>query len=47
MDTNILKCKMCLNIMMAICIKQHVSNIWSAIHEKVLSNTETELRKSV
>ena len=27
--------KMCLNIMVVICIKQHLSNIWSSIHEKV------------
>ena len=38
--------KMCLNIMMAISIKQHVSNIWSSIYEK-LSNSEAELKKSV
>ena len=29
------KCKMCLNIMMVICIKQQLSNIWSSIDEKV------------
>ena len=29
------KYKMCLSIMMAICIKQHLSNSWSPIHEKV------------
>ena len=28
------KYKMCLGIMMIICIKQHISNIWSSIHEK-------------
>ena len=29
-------CKMCLSlIMMAICIKQHRSNIWSSIYEKL------------
>ena len=27
------KCKMYLIIMMVICIKQHLSNIWSSIHE--------------
>ena len=27
------KYKMCLNIMMVMCSKQHVSNIWSWIHE--------------
>ena len=26
---------MCLIIMMVICIKQHLSNIWSSIHGKV------------
>ena len=29
------KYKMCLNIMMVICIKQHLSNIWSSFHKKV------------
>ena len=29
------KYKMCLGIMMVICIKQHLSNTWSSIHEKV------------
>ena len=29
------KGKMCLNIMMVVCIKQHLSNIWISIHEKV------------
>ena len=29
------KYKMCLNIMMVTCIKQHLTNIWSSIHEKV------------
>ena len=38
------KYKMCLSIMMATCIKQHLSNIWSSIHEKV-NNTEAELKK--
>ena len=28
------KYKMCLSIMMIICIKQHLSNIWSSIHGK-------------
>ena len=40
------KYKMCLSIMIATCIKQHLSNIWSSIHEKV-DNTEAELKKSV
>ena len=30
---------------MLICIKQHLSNIWSSIQEK-LRNTEAELKKS-
>ena len=29
------KYKMCLSIMMAVCIKQHLRNISSSIHEKV------------
>ena len=29
------KYKKCLNMMMLIRIKQHLSNIWSSIHEKV------------
>ena len=29
--------------MMVVCIKQHLSNIWSSIYE----NTEAELEKSV
>ena len=32
--------------MMLIGIKQHLSNIWSSIHE-MLSNSEAELKKSV
>ena len=35
----------CLTIMMMlICIKQHLSNIWSSIYEK-LTNTKAELKK--
>ena len=40
------KYKMCLIIMMFTGIKQHLSNIWSSIHEN-LSKTDTELKKSV
>ena len=40
------KYKKCLSMMMLICIKQHLSNIWSSVHEK-LSNTEAELKKNV
>ena len=29
------KYKICLSIMMVICIKKHLSNIWNSIHEKV------------
>ena len=29
------KYKMCLSTMMAICIKQHLADIWSLIYEKV------------
>ena len=29
------KYKKCLTLMMLICIKQHLSNIWSSIREKV------------
>ena len=32
-------------MMMLLCITQHLSNIWSLIHEKV-NNTEAELEKS-
>ena len=30
-----IKYKTCLSMMMLICIKQHLSNIWNLIHEKV------------
>ena len=30
-----IKYKMCLSVMMFICVKQHLSNIWSLFHEKV------------
>ena len=29
------KYKMCLSIVMVVCINQHLSNIWSSIYEKV------------
>ena len=35
MDTNTLKYKMCLSIMIIVSIKQHLTNISSSIHEKV------------
>ena len=31
--------------MMLLCIKEHLSSIWSSIHEKKLSNTEIKLKK--
>ena len=37
-DTNILKYKMGLSIMTAICIEQHQHNVWSSIHKKVKQN---------
>ena len=41
------KYKMCkIIIIMVICIKQHLSKIWSWIHEKV-SDTETEWKKAL
>ena len=27
--------KLCLSMMIVMCIKQHLSNIWSPVHEKV------------
>ena len=32
--------------MMLICIKQHLSNIWSSSHEKV-KNSEVKLKKGI
>ena len=40
------KYKKGLIMMMVICIKQHLRNIWSSIHEK-LSKTEAELKKAL
>ena len=40
------KYKMCLNIMMVICIKQHLSKFEAQFLKKI-SNTEVELKKSV
>ena len=40
------KYRRCLSIVMLICIKQHLSNIWSSIIKK-LSNAEDELKKNV
>ena len=30
--------KTCLSMMISLCIKHHISNIWSSIHEKVKQN---------
>ena len=38
------KYKMYLSVMMVMCNKKHLSNIWSWTHEK-LNNTEAELKK--
>ena len=40
------KYKKCLSMMMLLCIKQRLSNIWSSIREK-LSNTQAEFKKSI
>ena len=45
MDTNILKYKMRLSIMIVICIKQPLSNISSSIHKKV--KAEAELKEKL
>ena len=37
------KYKMYLSILMVVCIKQHLSNIWSSIYE----HTQAELKKSI
>ena len=29
------KCKMCLRMMMVVCNKQPLSNIWNSIHQKI------------
>ena len=41
------KFKKCLSTMMVKCIKQHLSNIWSSVHEKVKSNTEAKFKTIV
>ena len=40
------KYKICLSLMTVTCIKQHLSNILSSIHEKV-KHAEAELKKRV
>ena len=40
-------CKIYLSIMMFICIKQHLINIWSSIHEKVMQHWGWAERKSI
>ena len=44
MDTNIVNTKICFSRMMLTPTKQHLSNIWSSIHEKFINN-EAELKK--
>ena len=39
--------KMGHSTMMVICINQHLSNIWSSVHEKVKQHWEAKLKKSV
>ena len=41
------KYKIYLGIIMVICIKQHLSKIWSSIHEKVKQHSEGELKKAL
>ena len=41
------KYKMCLSIMVVICIKQHLSNSWSSIHEKVMQHWGWNEKKRV
>ena len=40
------KYKTFFSMIMLVCTKQHLSNIWSSIHEK-LNDTEAELKKNV
>ena len=41
------KYKMCLSMIMVICIKQHLSNIWSSIHEKVKQHWDCVEKKAL
>ena len=41
------KYKKCLNMMMLLCIKQHLRNIWSSIHEKVKQHWDWVDKKSI
>ena len=41
------KYKKCLTMMMLLCVKQHLSNIWSSFLQKKISNTEAELKKAL
>ena len=41
------KYKMCLGIIMVICIKQHLSKILNSIHEKVTQQLKLSWKKSV
>ena len=40
------KYKMCLTTRMVLCIKQHLSNIWSSIHEKVKQQSVSYIKKA-
>ena len=41
------KYKNSLSIMMVICIKQHLSNVWSSIHEKVKQHWDWVEKKAL
>ena len=48
METNIINIyKMCLGMMMPLCIKQHLSNIWSSDQEKIKQSSGWVEKKSV
>ena len=40
------KHKMCLSILMIICIKKHLGNIWSSIHEKIKQHRDWVEKKA-
>ena len=44
---NYTKYKMCLSIMMVVCIKQHLSNIWTSVHDKVKQHWDWVEKKNV
>ena len=41
------KYKMCLSIMMVVCIKQHLSNIWTSVHDKVKQHWDWVEKKTL